>query len=386
MSVDQDLQRPATSTQDRALHTRLSNWTERSASSIFVMPSVLIILCLSIFPLIVSLYLSLSRVKLTRGDVQVNFVGLKNYEKLLFGSQQRRLLGQFETPSLLGWFVFGLVTAVILFLLYRYLHSLDFSPLGLFWRGLVGAAGAATVLLLSYTLNAEGLPGTFVVTLIFVFAGIFLQYLLGLGLALLTTQNLPGRRYFRIIFLLPMMITPVGIGYMFRMLTDTSKGPFNPIWFAMGLGDFSWVDSPWGARLAVIIGDTWQWTPFIFIVLVAALEGQSIDQIEAAVVDGANKWQIFRHITLPQILPVSTTVVLIRTIEAFKIIDMPQILTSGGPGTATEPLTLHAFLVWRSSITAWGESAAVAYILLFTVTFVALSYVHLIRRRFTGVV
>ena len=87
------------------------------------------------------------------------------------------------------------------------------------------------------------------------------------GLALLCAQNLPGRRFFRVVFFLPMMITPVGIAYTFRMMTDTSKGPFAPLWQAVGLGDFAWAATAWGARAAVMIGDAWQWIPFIFIIL-----------------------------------------------------------------------------------------------------------------------
>src|SRR5581483_11645497 len=108
----------------------------------------------------------------------------------------------------------------------------------------------------------------------------------------------------------------------------------------LGLGDWSWSNSAWGARIAVIVGDTWQWTPFMFIVLLAALEGQDMQTAEAAVVDGANRWQVFRHVTMPAIFPVALTVILLRMIEAFKIIDLPNVLTSGGPGTATESLTL----------------------------------------------
>ncbi len=130
-----------------------------------------------------------------------------------------------------------------------------------------------------------------------------------------------------------------------------------------------------------MIGDIWQWTPFMFIVLLAALEGQSTEPIEAALVDGANRWQIFRYITLPAILPVSTTLILIRLIEAFKIVDLPFVLTSGGPGTATESMTLHSYLSWRAQ--DLGGSAAVAFLLLILVTFVCVSFVNLIRRRAT---
>ena len=128
-----------------------------------------------------------------------------------------------------------------------------------------------------------------------------------------------------------------------------------------------------------MVGDVWQWTPFMFIILLAALEGQDAETVEAAMVDGANRWQILRRVSLPAILPVCATVVLIRLIEAFKIIDLPNVLTNGGPGTATESLTLHAYIRWRTL--DLGQSAAVAYSLLFVVTVVAMSYVNLVRRR-----
>jgi multiple sugar transport system permease protein len=200
-----------------------------------------------------------------------------------------------------------------------------------------------------------------------------------LGLAYLVTQNLPGQRFFRVVFLLPMTITPVGVAYMFRMLADTDKGPLQPIFVHVGLGDFTWVNSAWGARIAVIVGDTWQWSPFMFIVLLAALEAQATDPVEAAIVDGANRWQIFRYVTMPAILPVALTVILIRLIEAFKIIDLPNILTSGGPGTATESLTLQSYIEWRSL--DLGTSAAIAYSLLILVTVIVLAYVNLLRSK-----
>jgi multiple sugar transport system permease protein len=252
--------------------------------------------------------------------------------------------------------------------------------MGLFWRILmVTGVGVLAWLVARTIFSGEGRPGTLVVTLVYVFVGITIQYFLGLGLAVLTTQHLPGRRFFRVVFLLPMMITPVGVAYTFRMMTDTDKGPFQPIWQALGLGLYSWVNDPWGARSAILISDIWQWTPFMFIVLLAALESQSMEQVEAALVDGANRWQIFWRITWPQILPVSLTLVLIRMIEAFKIVDLPQVMTSGGPGTATESMTLHSFISWRAL--DLGGSAAIAYMLLFVVTFIAISFINLLRHR-----
>jgi multiple sugar transport system permease protein len=229
------------------------------------------------------------------------------------------------------------------------------------------------------TLSSEGLPGTIVVTLIYVFAGVSVQYVLGLLLAMLLVQNIRGKRFFRVVFLLPMMITPVGIAFLFRMLTDTHVGPFAPLWGSLGLSDFSWLETASGARAAVLVGDTWQWTPFMFIILLAALEGTSREQLEAAMVDGASRLRMFRFVILPQIAPVSLTLILIRLIEAFKIIDIPRILTGGGPGTATESLTLHAYIEWRAP--NLGGSAAISYLLLILVTFVAIMFVNVVRQQ-----
>src|SRR5262249_44834309 len=209
--------------------------------------------------------------------------------------------------------------------------------------------------------------------------GVFVQCGIGLGLALLCVQHLRGRGFFRVVFFLPMMITPVGVAYTFRMITDTTKGPFAPLWQMSGLADFAWAGTAWGARIAVMIGDAWQWTPFMFIVLLAAIEGQPRDQTEAALVDGANRWQIFRFITWPAIIPVTLTLILIRVIEAFKIVDLPNVLTNGGPGIASESLTLHAFMAWRTL--DLGGSAAVAYMLLFLVTFFCTAFVNLTRQK-----
>jgi multiple sugar transport system permease protein len=174
------------------------------------------------------------------------------------------------------------------------------------------------------------------------------------------------------------MVTPVGIAYTFRMLADMQKGPFAPLLQAFGVSEWSWATEAWSARLMVLVGDTWQWTPFMFIVLLAAIENQPRDQVEAARIDGANGFQIFRDITWPAIAPVAATIVLIRLIEAFKIIDLPNVLTGGGPGLATESMTLHAFLAWRTQ--DLGGSAAVGYLLLFVSTIVCVSFFNFVVR------
>lgn len=358
---------------------RVIAWATRHSRSFFIWPAVAILLFFALFPLILSLYLSFSRLRFARGGIEVSFVGLANYRKLFTGSEQAHFLGVFSQPTPLGWVALIAVVFLLLTGIGLYLTSPNRTIFGFILRLLLALFLCSLAALVVTTINSEGRPGTVVVTMAYVYVGIAFQYAIGLGLALLTSQQLRGRRFFRIVFLLPMMITPVGVAYMFRMLADMSKGPFAPIWQAAGLGAFSWVNTPWGARMAVMIGDIWQWTPFMFIVLLAAIEGQAHEPIEAALVDGANRWHIFRHITFPQIVPVTTALILIRMIEGFKIVDLPNVLTFGGPGTATESMTLQAFFAWRTLDI--GGSAAIAYILLIMVTILSVAFVSLIRQR-----
>jgi multiple sugar transport system permease protein len=355
-----------------------------SARNVFVWPALAVVLFLSIFPLVVSLYLSLSRLSFAKSGFEITFIGPANYQTLLFGGERTHFVGVLRTPTPIGWAIFAVVVVLVGWAFTRAVRG-GVRPLGLLLRAIGGLLLVGLIWLFVQAVFAPGgRPGTVFVTLIYVFVGLTIQYVLGLGLAMLATQRLPGRRFFRVVFLLPMMITPVGVGYMFQMLTDTSKGPFLPVFAALGMEGFTWVTDPWGARIAVMIGDIWQWTPFMFIVLLAALEGLDVEVTEAAQVDGASRSQVFRYITLPALLPVSTTIVLIRMIEGFKIIDLPNILTNGGPGTATESMTLQAFIDWRTF--NLGRSAATAYLLLILVTIVATAYVNLVRRRVTTTV
>jgi multiple sugar transport system permease protein len=360
----------------------LSRSLDQHAPAVFIMPAVLVVLAMSIFPLLISLYLSLSRFRFVKGGFELKFIGLLNYKKLLLGSEQFHFLGTFGGLSAVSWSVLGIVALGLILLLVRYARSDACALVGLFWRGLASAAAFLLVLLIVLTNSGDGHPGSLVVTLFYVGIGVVAQYGIGLGLALLCAQNLPGRTFFRVVFFLPMMITPVGIAYTFRMLSDTTKGPFTPVWQYFGWIETSWLVDPWGARLAVMIGDAWQWIPFMFVVLLVAIESQPQDQREAALVDGASRAQVFRYVTWPAILPVSVTVLLIRLIEAFKIIDLPNVLTNGGPGIASESMTLHAFVAWRAL--DLGGSAAVAYMLLFVVVFVCMSMLAFVRPAESG--
>lgn len=367
-------QAPADNPRPQSLGFRFNEWLDGHARQLFITPAVVMILIFSIFPLVASLIIAFSRVRLRGGGYQVRFVGFRNFAKQIFGSEQFHFLGTFNSISLLGWVVALSASAGILWWLYRYIVT-AFSIVGFIGRLITALVGLGIAWMFAATFFSGNPFGTLGVTLFYVLIGCGIQFVIGLSLAFLCSQPIRGRNFFRVVFFIPMMITPIGVGYVFRMMADTTKGPFSPAWQWFGLGDFAWAANPWTARLFIVIGDSWQWIPFIFIILLAAFENIPRDYVESGQVDGASNWQIFREISWPQVMPVAVTVMLIRVIEGFKIVDLPNIMTSGGPGIATESMSLHSFFSWRAL--DLGQSAAVAYLLLFVTVVICVSFFNL---------
>ena len=222
----------------------------------------------------------------------------------------------------------------------------------------------------------------FAVLRTFVFAGfaVAFELLLGFGLALLTYREFRGRRLYLTVFLIPMMIIPVVVGYDFSMLlVDT--GPLNSALSLVTGQDVRvrWMSDYRAAQIAVVIADIWQWTPLTFLIFVSGLTALPLEPIKAARVMGATRWQVFRYVQLPLLKPVIVIAVVIRSMEALKIFDMPMLLTQGGPGNATE--TLSIFL-WRN---AWGfnkisYAAASSLIVLVLFTGVIYASIWVLRR------
>ena len=354
---------------------RFSEWLDRQSRHLFITPAVVMILIFSIFPLAASLIISFSRIRLRGGSYRVRFVGLQNFEKQFFGSEQFHFLGTFTSLSLAGWIITIAAAAGLVWWLYRYVRT-QFWWLGFIGRLITASFSFGLALMFAATIFSGNRFGTLGVTLFYVFFGCAVQFLIGLGLALLCAHPVRGKTFFRVVFFIPLMVTPIGVGYSFRMMADTTKGPFSLLWQWFGLEEFAWAADAWAARVFIMIGDTWQWIPFLFVILLAALENVPRDHVEAGQVDGASGWQIFREITWPHIMPVAATVMLIRMIEAFKIVDLPNIMTSGGPGIATESMTLHSFFAWRAI--DLGQSAAIAYLLLFVTVIVCVSFFNII--------
>jgi multiple sugar transport system permease protein len=345
-------------------------WFDRHSRTFFIAPAVVLILIFAIFPTFYSIVFALSRVRFTGNGLQFRFVWFQNFAKQFFGNDQVHFLGKTENMGIFGMAVLAAVTAAVLWWLYR---SLKITT----WVGMIGRfISAAMAVFITWVLSASLLSGnpigTLSTTLFYVFVGCALQFVIGTGLAFLCSQPVSGKNFFRVIFFIPLMVTPLGVGYAMKMVADVTKGPFEPLLRGFGIENWVWSADPWAARFVMMICDSWQWIPFIFICMLAALENVPRDHVEAAQVDGASSVQIFREITWPQIVPVAVTVLLIRAIEAFKIVDLPNIMTGGGPGSSTESMTLHSVYVWRANDI--GTSAAIAYLLLILTVVVCASF------------
>jgi multiple sugar transport system permease protein len=275
----------------------------------FLLPAVLVLFALTIFPFIFTVVLSLSNVDLTAG-LQVQPGTLANWQQLIGDAQ--------------------------------------------FWGSL----------------------GT---TCLFVALAVVSEYILGFGLALLLWRDLRGGAFFRVIFLIPMMLAPVAIAFMGRMFYDESYGPLDATLRQFGLPGVHWLSTSPLALISIILVDIWEWTPFMILLLLAGLQALPNECLEAAQLDGASGWTIIRYIIVPMLAPISVMAVLLRMIEAFKIFGPILILTGGGPGTSTESSSLYAYFTGLNNFNlSYGSSLAVG--LLIVVTIVAIIYLAISRR------
>jgi multiple sugar transport system permease protein len=274
----------------------------------FVLPAILILLLLNIFPLIYSLALSFSNVSTDNG--------------LQFGS-----------ATLDNWRV--------LFADSSFWDSLKF-------------------------------------TIAFVLIAVTAEYFIGFGLALLLWRHIRFGGFFRVLFSLPMMLAPVAIGFMFRMLYDQSNGPYDAILQGIGLGAAPWLSQGRLAVVSVIIMDIWEWTPLMFLLILAGLQALPEDALEAAQLDGASGARVVASIIFPILAPISVMVVFLRMVDAFTVFGQIFLLTGGGPGTATTSTTLFAFFQgFQNFNVSYGATIALA--LLVIVTVIALAYLGIAR-------
>jgi len=199
---------------------------------------------------------------------------------------------------------------------------------------------------LKYYQRAFGDPRAlqaFGVTAVFIAGSVFGEILLGLLIALLLHQQRLGTGITRTIVLLPMMTTPVVVGLIWRLMFNTDIGWINYVLRSLHLPSVDWLGSPQTALFSIGVTDVWEWAPFVTLILLAALKAMPTEPTEAARVDGAGPFQIFRFLTLPYLRPAIGVCVLLRVIDSVKSFDLFYVLTGGGPGTATEIIGLYTY-------------------------------------------
>jgi multiple sugar transport system permease protein len=273
------------------------SFTERNLRILFPLPAIIFVAMLMVFPVLYTLFLSLTNWNLTSG-APLSFVGLRSYSRVL------------AEP--------------------RFLHAV-----------------ARTFL---FTFFAVAFEGFF-----------------GVAIALILNRAFVGKGVAKLLLLLPLVATPVAIGIVFNLFYDPTIGLANFVLKSVGLPQGLWVSSAATVIPSLIIVDVWQWTPMITLIVLAGLAGLSNEPVEAAHVDGASEWQILRYVTIPMVMPVILTAVILRLIDALKTFDIIFAMTGGGPGYASETLNIMGFK-YSFEYFRMGQSAVIL-VALFLVVF-----------------
>lgn len=220
-------------------------------------------------------------------------------------------------------------------------------------------------------------------SLLFVALAVPAELALGTLIALLLNTEIRGRRLLRVIFILPMMITPIVVAMLWKIIYDTQFGILNWVLSLFGIPPQVWLGNPKLALFSVAVLDIWQSTPFLILLTLAALQAIPAEVYQAAMVDGAGRWQVFRHITLPYLRNTLLLGAVFRIVETFRVFDFIYVLTRGGPGRATEVISLYTYKT-GFSLFKLGLSASQSFLLLALTFLAALPLLLNIRRELAG--
>ncbi len=310
-------------------------WTGR-IKFLFLLPAVLWVLSFTVFPLGYSLYLSLHKVE---------------RKVVITGREKVPVLKSDGTPVLKADGTPRTRTKVI-----RELQT-SFT-----WNNFANYLRA---------FRDEEVREAVRVTVIFTVAAVGIEILLGLGLAWLFNRRLYARGFLRSVMILPIFATPVAVGYLFFTIFYELGGPLS--WTGV-----PWLSDPDWALVSIIIVDLWQWTPFCFLVFLAALQGIPDEMIETALLDTNSQWEIWRYVILPILKPVIVIVLLLRFAEAVKLFDIIATLTKGGPGIATQSYSYLAFNR-GFKMNDFGYASALAFLLLVAVMIIVTLFFRRLR-------
>jgi multiple sugar transport system permease protein len=279
----------------------------------------------------------------------------------------------------------GMLAPILIFLVVIALSPLVFSFLiSLYKYRLTDPDQVRTFVGLQNYVNAIQDPrvvGTLRNTFIFVAGAVVTEMLLGLGLALLLSAETRLMTSLRALLLVPMTLTPLVVGLIWKALLNADFGPFSYYLKAAGLqiGAGPLGDARWAMPFVILV-DTWQWTPLLMVIFLAGLKSLPTEPYEAAFVDGASTWQRFWFITLPLLKPTLLIGLLLRTMQAFKVFDIIYGTTQGGPGSATTVLNYHIYTVGLTFFDM-GYAAALANILLLFIAILSIFYILVLERQ-----
>jgi len=224
-----------------------------------------------------------------------------------------------------------------------------------------------------------GFWGSIGTTLVFTGGVLPAELLLGLVLALILVENVRFRAFYRTAFIIPMVVAPVVVGIIFRLLYNSEFGLPNYI-----LGELlhlprpDWFGNPNLALRSIMLMDIWQWTPFMFLILLAGLQTIPLDLLEAARADGATYWQSLRYVTLPLLRPTILVALLVRTMDALRLFDQVYVTTLGGPGTATEVVSFFVYKV-AFKFSQLSYAAALLVVLLIITLIISTIYIRVLN-------
>lgn len=259
--------------------------------------------------------------------------------------------------------------AVVIFptLFAVYIATLDWNLSSVLGPHFTGMSNFGEMMQDGYYWNAMG-------NMAFYLAAVLVEYAIAFGLALLLHAEIRARKFFRVAFLLPFMLSPVAVSWMIgKSLMEYRFGPAARLARELGWQTPAFFADPWTARISIEAMDAWMWIPFMIILLLAGLQGISKEVLEAARVDGANAWQTFWKVIFPLMLPVSLTTLIIRIIFKLKLADIVINVTSGGPGGATDTVSSFIYRVYRDrSNVGYGTALAIFYLVTIIILLVLL--------------
>ena len=280
---------------------------------------------------------------------------------LIKGDRGQRAL--FVLPALL--FTIAMVIFPLIFSVYISLHDWNLSAFeGQKFNGLDNLR----------TLFGDSYYWNSMLNMVYYLVAILVEYAIAFGLALLLNSQIIARKFFRVVFLMPLMLSPVAVSWMLgKSLMEYRFGPAATLARQLGWESPAFFSSPEIARLSIMILDAWTFIPFMMIMLLAGLQALPKEVNEAAKIDGATSWQHFWKITFPLMLPVSITATVIRIIFKLKLADVVINVTSGGPGGATDTVTSFIFREYRDrSNVGYGTMMAVVYLIIIVILMTAL--------------